>query len=96
MQGNSSSVYVTTTVGDNSDCLMQKECKYYAEQDSFFPVSVNKPLRFLIREVMWTFLCLKEKTIEARQRSIKGYGVATADAQIGDHLKQQETEQEKI
>lgn len=51
------------TIDDNSDCLMLMKCEYYAMEDNFFPVRINKPLRFLMREVTWAFLHVKKNTI---------------------------------
>lgn len=81
MQSNYSSGYARTTVDANSNCLMLKVCEDYAEEDSYFPVSMEKPLQFLIKKVTWAFL--QSKTIPNKQDKgwINGCGVAISDVQ---------------
>lgn len=72
----SRSGYVRTTVDGNSDCLILKADEYYAKEDCFFPLRLEKPQRSLIKKVTGTCLHSKQD-----KEWMNGCGVAMSDVQ---------------
>ena len=60
---------------------MLKEREYYAKEDNFFPVNMEKSFRLLIREGTWTFFISERTTCKQDKGWINGCGMAIVDIQ---------------
>lgn len=64
---------------------MLKEREYYAKEDNFFPVNMEKSFRLLIREGTCTFFISERTTCKQDKGWINGCGMAIVDIQTQLH-----------